>query len=66
MRKIIICYYVVYILIITYYSLTPMENIISDNLWDKVSHFFTYLILAILIKNVHTKTQLFNMYTNML
>ncbi len=55
MRKIIICYYVVYVLIITYYSLTPIENIISDNLWDKVSHFFTYLVLAILIKNVHTR-----------
>ncbi|MHC4268564.1 MAG: VanZ family protein [Planctomycetota bacterium] len=55
MRKIIICYYVIYVLIITYYSLTPIENIISDNLWDKVSHFFTYLILVILIKNVHIR-----------
>ncbi len=55
MRKIIICYYVVYVLIITYYSFTPAENIISDNLWDKVSHFFTYLILVILIKNVHIR-----------
>ncbi len=55
MRKIIICYYVIYVLIITYYSLTPIENIISDNLWDKASHFFTYLILVILIKNVHIR-----------
>jgi VanZ family protein len=55
MRKLIICYYVIYVLIITYYSLTPIENIISDNLWDKVSHFFTYLILVILIKNVHIR-----------
>ncbi len=55
MRKLIICYYVIYVLIITYYSLTPLENIISDNLWDKVSHFFIYLILFILIKNVHKR-----------
>ena len=55
MRRFIFCYYVLYVLVITYYSLTPTENIISDNRWDKVSHFFTYLILVILIKNVHIR-----------
>jgi len=55
MRKLIICYYIIYVLIITYYSLTPEENIISENVWDKALHFFTYLFLVILIKNVHTR-----------
>ncbi len=55
MRKLIICYYIIYVLIITYYSLTPEENIISENIWDKALHFFTYLFLVILIKNVHTR-----------
>ncbi len=55
MRKLIIFYYVIYVLVITYYSLTPIENIISDNIWDKVSHFFTYFVLVILIKNVHKR-----------
>ena len=55
MRKLIICYYIFYVLIITYYSLTPEENIISENVWDKALHFFTYLFLVILIKNVHTR-----------
>ena len=55
MRKLIFCYYIFYVLIITYYSLTPEENIISENVWDKALHFFTYLFLVILIKNVHTR-----------
>lgn len=55
MRKLIICYYVFYVLIITYYSLTPEENIISGNLWDKGLHFFVYVFLFILIKYVHIR-----------
>ena len=55
MRKLIICYYIFYVLIITYYSLTPEENIISEKIWDKALHFFTYLFLVILMKNVHTR-----------
>ncbi len=55
MRKFIICYYVLYVLVITYFSLTPEENIISENIWDKALHFFTYLFLVILVINVHIR-----------
>ena len=55
MRKFIISYYIVYVLVITYYSLTPEESIFSDYQWDKAIHFFTYVILVILIKNVHVR-----------
>ncbi len=55
MRKLIICHYVIYVLIITYCSLTPEENIVSVNIWDKALHFFAYLILVIFIKNVHIR-----------
>ncbi len=57
MRKLIICHYVFYVLIVTYFSLSPMpeKNIIFENLWDKALHFIAYLILVILIINVHVR-----------
>jgi VanZ family protein len=60
MRKLIICYYVIYVLFLTYYSLTPQENIFSENLWDKALHFFAYVFLVILIKNVHIRLSYFS------
>ena len=55
MRKLIICFYVLYVLIITYFSLTPIEHKISTSIWDKASHFIAYLILVILIRMVHVR-----------
>ncbi len=55
MRKLIIGFYVIYVLIITYLSLTPIEHKISESIWDKASHFTAYLLLVIFIKRVHTR-----------
>ncbi len=55
MRKLIIGFYVLYGLIITYFSLTPIEHKVSESIWDKASHFIAYLILFIIAKKVLTK-----------
>jgi len=55
MRKLIICFYVIYVLIITYLSLTPIEHKISASIWDKASHFIAYLLLAMFVKKVHIR-----------
>ena len=55
MRKLIICFYVIYVFTITYFSLTPIEHTISKSVWDKASHFIAYLILVILIRMVHVR-----------
>ncbi len=55
MRKTTICLYILYVLIITYFLLTPEQNIISVNLWDKALHFFAYLFLIIFVINVHVR-----------
>ena len=57
MRKIIISFYVLYVFIITYLSLTPIEHKIPENIWDwdKASHFTAYLLLAIFVKKVHIR-----------
>jgi VanZ family protein len=57
MRKIIISFYVFYVLIITYFSLTPIEHKIPENIWDwdKASHFTAYLLLAMFVKKVHVR-----------
>jgi VanZ family protein len=57
MRKLIIGFYVLYVLIITYLSLTPIEHKIPENIWDwdKASHFTAYLLLAMFVKKVHIK-----------
>jgi len=56
MRKLIICFYALYISVITYLSLTPIEHKISKGIWDKQSHFIAYLILFIIAKKVHAKS----------
>ena len=55
MRKLIICLYIIYVLVITYFSLTPIEHKISESIWDKAEHFIAYLLLAIFIKKVHIR-----------
>ncbi len=55
MRKLIICFYVIYVFIITYLSLTPIEHKISESVWDKASHFTAYLLLAMFVKKVHIR-----------
>ena len=55
-RKLIICFYVLYVLMITYLSLTPIEHKVSESIWDKASHFIAYFILFIIAKKVHTKS----------
>ncbi len=56
MRKLIIGIYVLYVLIITYLSLTPIEHKVSEGLSDKSSHFIAYLVFFIIVKKVHTKS----------
>ncbi len=56
MRKLTIGVYVIYVLIITYLSLTPVEHKVSESTWDKSSHFIAYLILFIIVKKVHTRS----------
>ncbi len=55
MRKLIICLYIIYVLVVTYFSLTPIEHKISESIWDKAEHFIAYLLLAIFIKKVHIR-----------
>jgi VanZ family protein len=57
MRRLIISFYILYVLIITYLSLTPIEHKIPENIWDwdKASHFTAYLLLAIFVKKVHIR-----------
>ncbi len=57
MRRLIICIYVLYLLILTYFSLTPEEHAISQITWDKASHFIAYFILFVIAKNVHVKSK---------
>ncbi len=55
MRKLIICFYVLYVFIITYFSLTPIEHKGSVIIWDKVAHFTAYLFLAMFVRRVHIR-----------
>jgi VanZ family protein len=55
MRKLATGFYVLYLLMITYFSLTPIEHEVTESIWDKASHFIAYLILFIIAKKVHTK-----------
>jgi len=55
MRKLIICFYVIYVLIVTYFSLTPIEHKGPVIIWDKASHFTAYLLLAMFVKKVHIR-----------
>jgi len=57
MRKLIIGFYVFYILIITYFSLTPIEHKMPVEVWDwdKASHFTAYLFLAMFVRRVHIR-----------
>ncbi|MFQ5685148.1 MAG: VanZ family protein [Candidatus Scalindua sp.] len=54
MRKLILCFYVLYVLLIAYFSLIPIEHEIFKGIGDKWSHFIAYLILFIIAKKVHT------------
>ncbi len=56
MRRLILCFYILYILLIAYFSLIPTEHEISKGIDDKWSHFVAYLILFIIAKKVHTKS----------
>lgn len=56
MRRLILCFYVLYVLLIAYFSLIPIEHEIFKGIDDKWSHFVTYLILFIIAKKVHTKS----------
>ncbi len=56
MRKLIICFYVLYVLMITYFSLKPIEHKVSESIGGNGSHFIAYFILFILAKKVHTKS----------
>ncbi len=62
MRKLIICFYVLYVLMITsllltptYFSLTLIEHKVSESIGGNGSHFIAYFILFIIAKKVHTK-----------
>jgi VanZ family protein len=55
MRKLIICFYVIYVLIITYFSLTLIEHKGPLIIWDKASHFTAYLLLVMFVKKVHIR-----------
>ena len=55
MRKLIIGFYVLYIFIITYFSLTPLEHKMPVNVWDKAAHFISYLFLAMFVRRVHIR-----------
>ncbi len=55
MRKLIIWFYVHYVLIITYFSLTPIEHKISESIWDKAAHFTAYLFLVMFVRKVHKR-----------
>ena len=55
MRKLIIWFYVLYVLIITYFSLTPIEHKITESIWDKAAHFNAYLFLVMFVRKVHKR-----------
>ena len=55
MRKLIIGFYILYVLVITYFSLTPIEHKISESIWDKAAHFTAYLFLVMFVRRVHIK-----------
>ena len=55
MRKLIIGFYVLYVCIITYFSLTPIEHKISESIWDKAAHFTAYLFLVMFVRKVHIR-----------
>ena len=55
MKKLIIGFYVLYIFIITYFSLTPLEHKMPVNVWDKAAHFISYLFLAMFVRRVHIR-----------
>ncbi len=55
MRKLIFGFYILYVFIITYFSLTPIEHKISESTWDKASHFVAYMLLYMFIRNVHIR-----------
>ncbi|MBC8555338.1 MAG: VanZ family protein [Candidatus Brocadiales bacterium] len=55
MRRLIIGFYVFYVLIVTYFSLTPIEHKISESIWDKAAHFISYLFLVMIVKKVHIR-----------
>ena len=55
MKKLIICFYILYVLIITYFSLTPIEHKIPVKVWDKASHFTAYLFLVLFVRRVHIR-----------
>ena len=55
MRKLLICFYIIYVLIITYLSLTPIEHKGPVVIWDKAAHFTAYLLLAMFVKKVHIR-----------
>ncbi len=55
MRKLLICFYIIYVLIITYLSLTPIEHKMAVSVWDKAAHFTAYLLLAMFVKRVHIR-----------
>ncbi len=55
MRRLIIGFYVLYIFIITYFSLTSLEHKIPVNVWDKASHFTAHLFLVMFVRRVHIK-----------
>ncbi len=55
MRKLISGFYLLYVLIITYLSLTPIEHKISESIWDKAAHFTAYLLLVMFAKRVHIR-----------
>ncbi len=55
MRKLIICFYVIYVFNITYLSLTPIEHKVPVVIWDKAAHFTAYLLLAMFVRMVHIR-----------
>ena len=60
MRRLIISFYILYVLIITYLSLTPIEHKGPVVIWDKVAHFTAYLLLAMFVKKVHIRFSYFS------
>ena len=55
MRKLIIGFYILYVFIVTYFSLTPIEHKISESIWDKAAHFTAYLFLVMFVRKVHIR-----------
>ncbi len=55
MKRLVICLYILYVFLITYFSLTPLEHKISESIWDKAAHFTAYLFLVMVVKRVHIR-----------